>query len=86
MSEGDGNEDDQGLTHWLALQLDRDVSAIMATQREHTVLLNKITTTLQEHTGRFDSLEGQVRSLTQMMGEILRRLGPSENGDQDGGV
>ncbi|REH17404.1 hypothetical protein BCF44_1545, partial [Kutzneria buriramensis] len=39
--------------------------------------------TQQEHTGKFDALEAQMRSLTQMVGEVLRRL-PDPDVDSDG--
>jgi uncharacterized protein involved in exopolysaccharide biosynthesis len=61
-------------TRWLALRLDDDVKeirgelrAVRAVQREHT-------DTLQEHTGRFDSVDAQLRSLTQLVGQVLERL------------
>jgi chromosome segregation ATPase len=81
-------------TRWLALRLDDDVKemrhdlrAVRATQDEHTALLAEHTallaehsTKLTEHTGRFDSVDAQLRSLTQMVGQVLDRL-PGEPGD-----
>ena len=68
-------------TRWLALRVDNDVREIRdelrvvaATQQEHTELL-------QSHTARFDSIDAKLRSLTQLVGEVLRRLPePGENG------
>jgi hypothetical protein len=74
-------------TRWLALRLDDDVKemrhdlrAVRATQDEHTALLAEHSTKLTEHTGRFDSVDAQLRSLTQMVGQVLDRL-PGEPGD-----
>jgi methyl-accepting chemotaxis protein len=75
-------------TRWLALRLDDDVKeirgelrAVRAVQREHTDTLQEHTDTLQEHTGilqehtgRFDSVDAQLRSLTQLVGQVLERL------------
>jgi uncharacterized coiled-coil DUF342 family protein len=65
-------------TRWLTLRLDDDVKelredlgAARATQDQHTE-------TLQEHTTRFDSVDAQLRSLTQMVGQVLDRL-PEQN-------
>jgi hypothetical protein len=43
-------------------------------QREHTDTLQEHTGILQEHTGRFDSVDAQLRSLTQLVGQVLERL------------
>ena len=68
-------------TRWLALRLDDDVKeirgelrAVRAVQREHTDTLREHTGILQEHTGRFDSVDAQLRSLTQLVGQVLERL------------
>jgi hypothetical protein len=68
-------------TRWLALRLDDDVKeirgelrAVRAVQREHTDTLQEHTGILQEHTGRFDSVDAQLRSLTQLVGQVLERL------------
>lgn len=75
-------------TRWLALRLDDDVKelredlrAVKATQQEHTARFDSIdgqleehTTRLQEHTARFDSVDNQLRSLTQLVGQVLKRL------------
>nr|WP_042190624.1 hypothetical protein [Kibdelosporangium sp. MJ126-NF4] len=75
-------------TRWLALRVDDDVKelredlrAVRATQKEHTELLREHSTVLQEHTGllqehtaRFDSVDSQLRSLTQLVGQVLERL------------
>jgi hypothetical protein len=34
-----------------------------------------------EHTARFDSIDAQMRSLTQMVGEVLRRLPEPDDGE-----
>jgi uncharacterized coiled-coil DUF342 family protein len=67
-------------TRWLALGLDDDVKevreelrAVRSTQQEHSAQL-------QEHTARFDSVDLQLRSLTQMVGQVLERL--PENPDK----
>ncbi|MBA8932194.1 hypothetical protein BC739_009453 [Kutzneria viridogrisea] len=65
-------ERDHHLTRWYTGRVDRDLAEIAATQGEHTQ-------TLTSHTGRFDSVDAQLRSLTQMVGEVLRRLpGPGD--------
>lgn len=76
-------ERDHRLTRWYTGRVDRDLAEIATTQAEHTATLKKHTELLQAHTGRFDSLDSQMRSLTQMMGEVLKRLphAPDENGD-----
>ncbi|MHA6625040.1 hypothetical protein ACU61A_06430 [Pseudonocardia sichuanensis] len=75
-------------TRWLALRLDNDAKEIRETQREHTRRfdgidgrldgidrrLDRVDRELQEHGGRFDSLETSMRSLTQMVGQVLERL------------
>ena len=58
---------DHAETRWLALRVDDDVKEIRADLR--TVQL-----TQQEHTGRFDSIDAQLRSLTQMVGQVVERL------------
>lgn len=83
-------------TRWLALHMDNDIQEIRgdlrevrATQKKHTTKLEEhdarfdsVDAQLQEHTGRFDSLDAQLRSLTQMVGELVRKLPePGENGD-----
>ncbi|WP_028933202.1 hypothetical protein [Pseudonocardia spinosispora] len=42
--------------------------------REHSDQLQEHTNQLQEHTARFDSVDAQLRSLTQMVGKVLERL------------
>jgi hypothetical protein len=54
-------------TRWLALRLDDDVKELHQELRE-------VHNTQQEHTGRFDSVDLQLRSLTQMVGQVLERL------------
>jgi hypothetical protein len=75
-------------TRWLALRLDDDVKEVRDVQRahtsrfdaiddllnEHSRLLQEHSRLLQEHTARFDSLDGQLRSLTQLVGQVLQRL------------
>ena len=48
-----------------------------ATLDQHTATLDQHTDLLQEHTARFDSVDAQLRSLTQLVGEVLERL-PAE--------
>lgn len=59
-------------TRWLALRFDDDVKEL------HDELW-AIHNTLQEHTARFDSIDGQLRSLTQVMGQVLERLPANPN-------
>jgi hypothetical protein len=54
-------------TRWLAARGDRDIADLR-------IELANQGRTLQEHTHRFDSLDLQMRSLTQMVGEVLKRL------------
>jgi chromosome segregation ATPase len=68
-------------TRWLALRLDDDVKelrsdlrAVQSTQQEHTARFDSIDGQLQEHTAKFDSIGGQLRSLTQLVGQVLERL------------
>lgn len=65
---------DHAETRWLALRVDDDVKELRAD-------LRAVQATQQEHTGRFDSLDLQLRSLTQLVGQVLERLdrpGPAE--------
>jgi chromosome segregation ATPase len=56
-----------------------------AVLNEHTVLLNEHSAVLTEHTARFDSIDSQLRSLTQLVGEALHRLpGDPEDGEPSG--
>lgn len=54
-------------TRWLALRLDDDVKEI----RHELRVVQDVQT---EHTARFDSVDGQLRSLTQLVGQVLDRL------------
>ncbi|MBW0117929.1 hypothetical protein [Pseudonocardia abyssalis] len=54
-------------TRWLALRLDDDVKEI----RHEVRAVQDVQT---EHTARFDSVDGQLRSLTQLVGQVLERL------------
>lgn len=42
--------------------------------REHGTILREHGALLQEHSARFDSVDSQMRSLTQMVGKVLERL------------
>jgi chromosome segregation ATPase len=42
--------------------------------QEHRGRFDSIDQELQEHRGRFDSIEAVLRSLTQMVGQVLQRL------------
>jgi DNA-binding ferritin-like protein (Dps family) len=68
-------EHDHRLTRWYTGRVDRDLAEIAATQQEHTELLTGIVGTL-------DSTSAQLRSLTQMVGEVLRRL-PEPDGPEE---
>jgi hypothetical protein len=81
-------EHDHSLTRWYTGRVDRDLAEIAATQTEHTVRLDRIeatqaahTATLVEHTGRFDSLDSQMQSLTQLVGQVLKRLPEPDEAD-----
>lgn len=85
---------DHAETRWLALRLDDDVKEIRTgirdvktTQAEHTAKLDAHTAMLAEHsakhaehTARFDSVDSQLRSLTQLVGQVLERM-PEQPGD-----
>ena len=85
---------DHAETRWLALRLDDDVKEIRTdirdiktTQAEHTATLDAHTAKLDEHTAkldehttRFDSVDSQLRSLTQLVGQVLERM-PEQPGD-----
>jgi adenosyl cobinamide kinase/adenosyl cobinamide phosphate guanylyltransferase len=82
-------EHDHRLTRWYTGRVDRDLAEIAATQQEHTELLtglvnvtDSIATTQAEHAARFDSVDAQMRSLTQMIGEVLRRLPEPDDNKQ----
>jgi uncharacterized coiled-coil DUF342 family protein len=71
-----------------------DIRAIRATQAEHTATLAGHSAKLDEHsakldehsikhaehTARFDSVDSQLRSLTQLVGQVLERL-PEQPGN-----
>jgi hypothetical protein len=68
-------------TRWLALRVDADIQEIRAELRSvrdvqggQSAKLDEHSATLQEHTARFDSVDSQLRSLTQMVGQVLERL------------
>jgi chromosome segregation ATPase len=76
-------------TRWLALRLDDDVKEIRQELRtmheEQTARFDSIDgaleqhgARLQEHGGRIDSVDAQLRTLTQMVGQVLERL-PEES-------
>lgn len=88
-------------TRWLALRLDDDVKEIRGelreirqVQDEHTARfvavereLDEVRSVQVEHTARFDSVDASMRSLTQMVGQVLDRLpepgNPSPPGHED---
>lgn len=74
-------------TRWLSLRLNDDVKemrtdirAVRATQAEHSATLAEHSAKLAEHTARFDSVDSQLRSLTQLVGQVLERM-PEQPGD-----
>ncbi|MDQ4119375.1 MAG: hypothetical protein M3235_20810 [Actinomycetota bacterium] len=75
---------DQAETRWLALRLDDDVKEIrdeLRTMRtENNARFDSIDRQLQEHRGRFDSVDSVLRSLTQMVGQVLERLPEERRG------
>jgi hypothetical protein len=90
-------EHDHRLTRWYTGRVDRNLAEIAATQAEHTDALNRVESILTEHNGRFDSVEStltvhngrfdsldaQMRSLTQMVAQLLRTLPPSPDEHTD---
>lgn len=84
-------EHDHRLSRWYTGRVDRDLAEIAVNQAEHTEALNRaestltgVESTLTEHAGRFDSLDAQMRSLTQMVGQLLHRLPPAPDEPSDG--
>ncbi len=68
-------------TRWLALRLDDDVKEIRSelreirqVQDEHTARFIAVERELTEHGARFDSIDASLRSLTQLVGQVLERL------------
>lgn len=68
---------DHAETRWLSLRLDDDVKEIrqeLRTMRtEQSDRFDAVDSELQEHGGRFDSVDAQLRTLTQMVGQVLER-------------
>jgi hypothetical protein len=62
-------------TRWLTLRLDDEVKEL----RDE---LRAVRATQQEHGARFDSIGAQLRSLTQLVGQVLERL-PDGGGTTD---
>lgn len=60
-------------TRWLALRLDDDIKEVRGE-------LRAVQNAQAEHTARFDSVDSQLRSLTQRVGQVLERLpeGPED--------
>jgi chromosome segregation ATPase len=75
-------------TRWLTLRLDDDVKEIRTELRGINRRLDSIDSRLDsvdgrldavenrltEHGARFDSVDGQLRSLTRLVGQVLERL------------
>jgi len=61
-------------TRWLALRLDDDVKELRTDLRTVQNTLLEQQNILLEHTARFDSVDLQLRSLTQMVGQVLERF------------
>lgn len=59
---------DHAETRWLTLQLDDDVKEIAAQ-------LRTMDAKLDEQSARFDALESELRSMNQLVGQLLKRLG-----------
>jgi chromosome segregation ATPase len=82
-------EHDRAMTRWYTGRVDRDLAEIATTQTEHTATLadhtdrlNRIESKQVEHDGRFDSMEAQLRSLTQLVGQVLDRMSePDQTAD-----
>ncbi|WP_300008505.1 hypothetical protein [Pseudonocardia sp.] len=76
-----------------------ELRAIRGTLAEHTARFDSVEGTLAEHGARFDSVEGtlaehgarfdsvgdQLRSLTQLVGQVLDRLPDGSTPPDDGG-
>lgn len=75
-------ERDHRLTRWYTGRVDRDLADIAATQSEHTDKLDELDRKSMEHGGQLHSIDAQLRSLTTMVGEVLRRL-PDTGNDKD---
>jgi chromosome segregation ATPase len=54
--------------------IDRTLQEHGATLQDHGARFDSIDRELQEHRGRFDSVDAVLRSLTQMVGQVLERL------------
>jgi chromosome segregation ATPase len=54
--------------------------SIDRTLEEHSTKFDSIDGELQEHRGRFDSVDAVLRSLTQMVGQVLERLPEERRG------
>jgi chromosome segregation ATPase len=54
--------------------IDRELDSIDRTLHEHRGRFDSIDQELQEHRGRFDSVDAVLRSLSQMVGQVLERL------------
>jgi hypothetical protein len=54
-------------TRWLALRLDDDIKEV----RDEVRAVQNVQT---EHTARFDSVDMQLRSLIQLVGQVLERM------------
>ena len=65
---------DHAETRWLTLQLDDDVKEVAARLQDLDAKVDAVGSTLTGHNARFDSLEADLRSLTQMVGQVLKRL------------
>jgi hypothetical protein len=61
-------------TRWPTLRLDDDVKELRTDLRAVQNTLLEQHNTLLEHTARFDSIDLQLRSLTQMVGQVLERF------------
>ncbi len=75
---------DHAETRWLSLRLDDDVKEIRqelrAMHAEQNARFDSIDRTLQAHDGRFDSMDAVLRSLNQMVGQVLERLPEEPHG------
>lgn len=60
-----------------------DLRAVRDVQSEHTTQLDPLAQVLSEHSARFDSVDGQLRSLTQLVAQVLDRL-PEDPGPGPG--
>lgn len=61
-------------TRWYVGRVDRDLAEIGTTQVEHGRKLDDLIGDVQELKGMHQSTQAEIRSLTQLVGQVLERL------------